>query len=102
MCPVCMVPETVSHFLMDCRNFDEQRSDLRKLLTTFNEQFKDEQFFNINNILFPHLWVPLPDPDDRENYKDNWNAATNTRVAVISHVCNFVDMTQRFHGQDIL
>ena len=80
----------------------EHRSELRKILISFNEQFNDEQFFNINNIFFPHLWVPLPDPDDRENYKDNWNAATNTRVAVISHVCNFVEMTQRFYGQEIL
>ena len=52
MCLVYMVAETVEHFMMDCQNFDNQGSDLRKLLITFNEQFNVEQFFDTNNVLF--------------------------------------------------
>ena len=56
-CPRCQVVETVEHFLMDCREFDEQRAEMRKKLIGINNQFNDESFFSIRNVLFPHLWV---------------------------------------------
>ena len=53
-------------------------------------------------ILFPHLWVQLPDPDDRDNYKRLWNEATGESVRVLQIVTDFVIETERFKEGDIL
>ena len=100
-CPHCLCIETVEHFVMDCRLFDEQRSEMRKKLININNEFDNESFFNIRNVLFPHEWVRLPDPKS-ENYKDEWNEATNTRVRVLQLVTEFVNDTNRFKQDEIL
>ena len=101
LCPICIVTETVQHFVMDCRNFEKERTEMRKELVKVDLQFNEENFFNIYNILFPHLWVPLPSPEE-ENYKELWNLATKKRAAILRIVTQFVQKSQRFHGQDII
>ena len=98
-CPSCQVKETVEHFLMDCPTFETARDNLRQELVRLNIEFNNEAFFTIENVLFPHLWVVLPDPDEEE-YKDKWNAATNTRVRVLQLVTEFVEESKRFYGKD--
>ena len=67
-------------------------------------------FFNLwkdrhkisQNVLFPHLWVQLPDPDDKENYKRLWNEVTGEMVHVLQIATDFVKETNRFKEVEIL
>ena len=72
-----------------------------RLIKNCDSQFNNEQFFNIKNILFPHEWVELPDPES-ENYKDEWNRATDTRVRVLQIVVEYFQNTKRFKQDEII
>ena len=80
---------------MNCPLRDEMRMEMIKI----DDSFNDEQFFEIDNILFPHLWISLPDPDD-EDYKEKWEDALEKRVSILHLVCNFVKKSKRFEGKD--
>ena len=88
--------------MMDCEKFKKERDEMRLKLITVNHEFNHEQFFDVKNILFPHLWVELPDPDDKENYKEKWNEATNTRVKVLQIVIDYFNETNRFEKDEII
>ena len=100
-CLECLVTETVKHYICECMVFDKQRSEMRKELAKLDLQFNEEEFFNIQNILFPHLWVMLPDPED-EDYKELWKEATRKRAAALRIVSKFVISSQRFYNQEII
>ena len=62
---------------------------MRMQLIGLNYQFNDEQFFNIYNVLCPHLWVPLSDPNDptvQNHYQQLWHDATNIRGIALKYV----------------
>ena len=61
--------------------------------------FDNEQFFTVENILFPHLWVELPDKED-EDYKEKWKEARDKRVAILQQVGSFVSLSKRFEGKE--
>ena len=95
-CKECKIMETVSHFVMNCPKYNTIRDELRLALIRIDERFNEEYFFNIENLLFPHLWVELPKPDDEE-YKSLWNEATIKRVSVLNLVCKYVYNSKRFN-----
>ena len=101
ICPECLVTETVEHYICDCPVFEKQRIQMRKELAKMEIQFDGDPFFNIYNILFPHLWVMLPDPGD-EQYKQLWNIATRRRAAALRIVSNFVSSSQRFYNKECI
>ena len=101
-CPDCHTIETVKHFMMDCEKFKKERDEMRLKLIKVNHEFNHEQFFDIKNILFPHLWVELPDPEEKENYKEKWNEATNTRVKILQIVIDYFNETNRFNQDEII
>ena len=90
MCDHCNVPETVTHFLMDCYGYKKsvelslhkdnvdftiRRCKMRKKLKRIAIFFKYEQNFNVNNILFPHTWLK----DSTKNEK-NWYEIKNKNL----------------------
>ena len=99
MCSNCNVIETVNHFLMNCPVSDALRSEMRINLVNVDERFNDEQFFIVENLLFPHLWVELPEKDDEE-YKEKWQEAKDKRVAILQEIGRFVKLTKRFEGKE--
>ena len=103
-CLCCHTIETVKHFMimMDCEKFKKERDEMRLKLIKINYEFNHEQFFDIKNILFPHLWVELPDAEDKENYKDKQNEATNTRVKILQILIDYFNETNRFKKDEII
>ena len=99
MCCNCNVIETVNHFLMNCPILDSLRSDMRLNLREIDIRFDDEQFFTIENILFPHLWVELPEKDD-EDYKEKWQEAREKRVSILEQIARLVTLSRRFEGKE--
>ena len=43
-CPECLCIETVEHFLMDCRKFDEERFEMREKLIEIDIRFEQGSF----------------------------------------------------------
>ena len=87
---------------MDCEKFKKERDEMRLKLITVNHEFNHEQFFDVKNVLFQHLWVELPDHEDKDHYKDKWNEATNTRVKVLQIVIDYFNETNRFDKDEII
>ena len=108
-CDHCGVPETVSHFLLDCKGFHDSpllslhkdntdfvlaRQQMRKRLRDIAIFFKYPINFNVQNILFPHLWQG--EPKKGKDYKRMKKNYLDTRVAILKTVINFVNRTKRF------
>ena len=87
--------ETVSHYLIDCKNFIESRMILRRELREINILFNQESMMQAQNILFPHLWQVFPAIENKD-YKTRMNALLTERLAILKSVCDYVKHTQRF------
>ena len=108
-CEHCGVPETVSHFLLDCIGYKKSlalslnrknvdftvtRMQLRKKLKGIAVFFKHEKNFNVKNILFPHTWQGNPKRD--KDFKKTKQKYLEKRVEILKAVINFVNKTKRF------
>ena len=108
-CKYCNAPETVDHYLMDCRgvgnemhqdlykknvDYDILRNKLRKDLRKTIIFFKNPLNFNTINILFPHIWQRRIHGRKRSK---NWSRdVTYYRAQILKHVAKFVVKTKRF------
>ena len=114
-CDHCGVPETVSHFLIDCPGFKESallslhkdntdftiaRQKMRKRLKKLAIYFKYDKNFNAENLLFPHLWQgnPIKEKNKGENYLKLKEKYLKKRVLILKTVINFVNSTRRFNN----
>ena len=104
-----IVPETVDHFLLDCGGcqdemikslnknnipYDEHRNSLKRELKRISSFFKYPNNFNVQNILFPHVWQRRI---NGTNNRQNWNRnGTYYRVQILKAVVKFVVRTKRF------
>ena len=108
-CPRCDVPETVEHFLMDCKGFHgsvclslhknntdfmEARQQMRKRLRDITIFFKNAANFTVNNILFPHTWQGSPRKG--KDFKEKEKKFLEIRVEILKTIVNFVNRTKRF------
>ena len=107
-CKNCGVAETVSHFLIDCKgsseavaslhkdsiNYEKARCQMKKRLRDIAIFYKNEENFNVKNLLFPHIWQGIPKRD--HNYKATKQKYLDKRVAILKTVVNFVHRTKRF------
>ena len=98
--------ETVSHFLIDCKgsseavvslqkdsiNYENARHQMRKRLRDIAVFYKNENNFNVKNLLFPYIWQGVPKRD--HNYKETKQKYLDKRVAILKTVVNFVHRTK--------
>ena len=108
-CQHCGVPETVSHFLLDCPGFKDTalltlhknntdftiaRQQMRKRLKKLAIFFKNNENFKAENLLFPQIWQGRP--ENNNDFKKNMDKYLKKRVEILKTVINFVNSTRRF------
>jgi hypothetical protein len=80
---------------MDCLEYETLRNEMRSDLCKIDSLFNNEEFFTIDNILFPHLWINSPTKED-ENYKLIWKNNKWKRIKILRTVVKFVINSKRF------
>ena len=109
--PQLEVPETVDHYLLDCKgcrndmikslhknnvSYDGFRNTLKKELKKISSFFKNPSQFTVRNILFPHVWQRKMNGSNKSN---NWNRdGVYYRIKILKAVVKFVLNTKRFRN----
>ena len=68
-----------------------------KQLRKINKIFKEKNFINFKNILFPHTWQDPIDLNDI-NHKEKKLENTKIRIEILRIVKQYVEKTERFKG----
>ena len=90
--------ETVTHYLMECKKYENKRNVLRNNLIEIDNFYKNKINWNIRNILFPHYWQVQPEIMDKK-YKEKYKNNLKKRVKIIKTICEFVKVTERFESE---
>ena len=111
LCNHCNVKETVSHFLIDCtgfrddriiglnsnnQNYEILRNKLFKRLRQVTIFFKYYENINAKNFLFPHTWQLKP-YSNNQDYKLIVEKNLKQRIQILKLVAKFVFETKRFN-----
>jgi len=95
LCEVCKVDESVQHFLIDCKQYDSQRYQLRCKLWELDPYFLNPSHFNTLDILMPHTWQLHPSRKNKEFAKQR-EKLLQLRVSILKATASFVIQTERF------
>ena len=98
LCNICKCNENVTHFMLKCKVYNQQRKILFKNLRKINKKFREIGKCDILDVLFPHIWQSQPMRDD-EYYKQKWYENIQVRVNILKAIVNYVKRTQRFNGE---
>ena len=101
-CEKCKIKDSVEHLILDCKINDKMENNMNKIRNKFYKDlrkihihFKYPYNFEVMNILFPHIWLPLTNKKDKKYYyKRSYNL--NIRIKIIKRVCKFIKDTKRF------
>jgi hypothetical protein len=95
----CHQKETVTHYIMDCLEYETLRNEMRTELCKIDPLFNNEEFFTIDNILFPHIWINQPTKEEA-NYKLIWKNNKWKRLKILRTVVKFVIKSKRFDTEN--
>ena len=110
LCKYCNVPETVSHYLIDCpgqqkklalkmnsmeTNYNACRNILKSKLKKIDSFWKNRANFNAINLLFPHTWQIKPQRNDKY-YKKKLENGVKRRICIFKELIDFIHRTKRF------
>ena len=98
-CINCKCNETISHYILECNMFDQQRKILFKKLRKIDIKFKNRNNVSIIEILFPHIWQINYTKDLDSDYKLKNDRNTRIRIEILKAIIEFVRKTERFNGE---
>ena len=98
-CKHCKCNENISHYILDCKLYENQRKKLFKKLRNIDIKFKNQNKITILDLLFPHLWQIKYAKEYDENYKEKNNKNIRVRVEIFKQIVKYTETTRRFNGQ---
>ena len=91
-CTCCHVPETVTHFLIECRDYTIERNALIDELREISDELIDNNNkIKVKRILFYHCYQESPRKQE----------SLMERVKILRAVCNYVVRTKRFERENV-